>query len=224
MKKSITPKNSSFSSASRVKLASGKDTSGLKQMESRPLISPRWIASIISTAVSRPGNLVRLDAPHLRHVPPRLWIRDRPLPRQLIAFLSVLAAALTVALSGNHHAARALAADIAGGRHRLIIARTFSTPFEWCSMPRAWRPMPRSAAANHRAAFSIASGGTPVMRAAVDRVHGFADSATASKPAVCRVDEFAILQAIAHDHVQHGEQNRRDRCPDAPADTDRHCA
>ena len=36
----MTPKNSSFSSASRVKLASGRETSGLKQMESSPLISP----------------------------------------------------------------------------------------------------------------------------------------------------------------------------------------
>ena len=36
----MTPKNSRRSSASRVKLASGSDTSGLKQMESSPLISP----------------------------------------------------------------------------------------------------------------------------------------------------------------------------------------
>jgi hypothetical protein len=50
-KKSITPKNSSFSSASRVKFASGSETSGLKQIDSSPLISPLWMAFMISTAV-----------------------------------------------------------------------------------------------------------------------------------------------------------------------------
>ena len=37
----MTPKNSSFDSASRVKLESGSETSGLKQMSSSALISPR---------------------------------------------------------------------------------------------------------------------------------------------------------------------------------------
>ena len=40
-KKSMTPRNSRRSSASRVKLASGSETRGLKQIESKPLISPR---------------------------------------------------------------------------------------------------------------------------------------------------------------------------------------
>ena len=35
----------------RVKFASGSDTSGLKQIESSPLISPEWIAFMISTAL-----------------------------------------------------------------------------------------------------------------------------------------------------------------------------
>ncbi len=37
----MTPKNSSFDSASRVKFASGSETSGLKHIESNALISPR---------------------------------------------------------------------------------------------------------------------------------------------------------------------------------------
>jgi len=34
-----------------VKFASGSETSGLKQIDSSPLISPAWIAFMISTAV-----------------------------------------------------------------------------------------------------------------------------------------------------------------------------
>ena len=41
-------KNSSFSSASRVNSASGSETAGLKQIENSALISPAWIAFMIS--------------------------------------------------------------------------------------------------------------------------------------------------------------------------------
>ena len=44
----------------------------------------------------------------------RFRIGDRSLARQLVALLSVLAAALAVALPGDHRAARAFAADVAG--------------------------------------------------------------------------------------------------------------
>ena len=57
-----------------------------------------------------------------------------------------------------------------------------------------------------RAAFSMDSGGTPVISATLRRSHCLADSATASKPVVYCVDEFAILQPITQDDVQHSHQ------------------
>ena len=47
-KKSIATKNSSFSSIRVMKLLSGSDTFGLKQIDSRPRISPRSILRNIS--------------------------------------------------------------------------------------------------------------------------------------------------------------------------------
>ena len=47
------------------------------------------------------------------------------------------------------------------------------------------------------------------------RILARTDSATASKPVVCCVDEFAVLEAVAQDDVQHSHQQRRDRCRDA---------
>ena len=115
MKKSITPKNSSLSSASRVKLASGKDTSGLKQIESNPLISPAVNRlHDFDCGVSGLRNLVRLDAPDFGHMFSRFRIRYGALAGQLIALLSVFASALAIALAGDHGAARAFPADVAG--------------------------------------------------------------------------------------------------------------
>ena len=53
----------------RERRTSGSETSGLKQIDSSALISPRWMASMISTA-ERPGagDVVGRDAPHLRDV------------------------------------------------------------------------------------------------------------------------------------------------------------
>ena len=116
-KKSMTPKNSSFDSASRVKFASGSETSGLKHIEKSALISPRWIASMISTAPTgpAPGQLLGLDAPDAeRRACGRSGSVIERMPGQLVGFLPVLASALPVALPGDHHAARALAAEVAG--------------------------------------------------------------------------------------------------------------
>ena len=116
----MTPKNSSFDSASRVKFESGSETSGLKHIEKSALISPRWIASMISTAVMpAPGILSSGHAPHRRNVAARVRIGDRARAGQLIAFLAVLAAALAVALPGDHHAARSLAAEVAGRQEQI---------------------------------------------------------------------------------------------------------
>ena len=49
-KKSSETKNSSLSRASIVKPLSGRLTSGLKHRQSRPLISPAWMAFMISWA------------------------------------------------------------------------------------------------------------------------------------------------------------------------------
>ena len=55
------------------------------------------------------GNLVRRMPQTLGDVLARCRIVDRPLAGQLIALLPVLAAALSVALAGDHRAARAFA-------------------------------------------------------------------------------------------------------------------
>jgi hypothetical protein len=50
----------------RVKVASGSETRGLKHIESRALISPRWIASMISTAVKPAWGISSGRIPHTR--------------------------------------------------------------------------------------------------------------------------------------------------------------
>src|SRR5262245_58256497 len=57
-------------------------------------------------------NLLGRDAPHLRDVRASRRIVDRALAGQLIALLSVLAAALPVALAGDHRRTAALAAEM----------------------------------------------------------------------------------------------------------------
>ena len=59
----MMPKNSSLDSASRVKPASGSDTSGLKHIDRSALISPRWIASMISTALLPGPGMVSSGTP-----------------------------------------------------------------------------------------------------------------------------------------------------------------
>ena len=69
---------------------------------------------ISSAGIAGLGKLVGFDAPHFADVTPRLRITDRSLARQLIAFLPVLPSALAVALAGDHDAACAFTADVAG--------------------------------------------------------------------------------------------------------------
>ena len=61
---------------------------------------------------------------------------------------------------------------------------------------------------NQCAAFSIASGGTPVTSAARRGSQAAADSARLLEAGGVRVDELAVLEAVAHDHVQHRQQQR----------------
>ena len=72
----MTPKNSSFASASRVKFASGSETSGLKHIENSALISPRVDRLHDLDRASDPGRAALLvDAPDAGDVAREL--RDR---------------------------------------------------------------------------------------------------------------------------------------------------
>ena len=61
----------------------------------------------------------------------------------------------------------------------------FCTPFEWCSMPRAWKRKLVFAVPHHSAACISARCGTPVTSAVRGSVHSRQYSATCSKPTVC---------------------------------------
>src|SRR5438552_17682981 len=69
--------------------------------------------------VARLGNFSGRDSPDLRYVPARFRVVDGALARKLVAFLPVLAAALSVALTGDHHAAGAFAAYVARGQSEI---------------------------------------------------------------------------------------------------------
>ena len=69
--------------------------------------------------VSSLRNFVRRDAPDFCGVGARLWIADGTLPGKLVAFLPVFAAALSVALSGDHGAAGAFPPDVARGETKI---------------------------------------------------------------------------------------------------------
>ena len=144
---------------------------------------------------------------------------------QLVALLSVLAPALAVALAGDHGGTRAFAADIAGSQrdvdHRQAVLHAFRLVLQPAGVHQRSpaRDLPIQCAA-----FSIASGGTPVISAAVRGSHACADSATSSKPVVYALDEVAVLQPVAQDDVQHAHQQRQVGARAAAADTDRHCA
>ena len=121
----MQPKNSSLSRAARVRLASGIETSGLKLIDSRPLIFPASMASKISQAV-RPvlRKLGFGDAPEVRDEFAMFRILDVARARQLIAALAVFASALTVALAGDGSVAAAGLADASGCQHEIDVGET----------------------------------------------------------------------------------------------------
>ena len=87
-------------------------------------------------------------------------------PGKLVALLPVLAAALAVALPGDHGAARAFAPDVAGGEaqvdQRQAVLDAFGLVLEAARMQHD-----RAIGIREQcAAFSMASGGTPVISAA----------------------------------------------------------
>ena len=210
----MTPKNSSFSRASRVKFESGSETSGLKQIERRPLISPRWIASMISTA-REPGlrDLVGRDAPDRGDVLASLGVGDRALARELVALLAVLAAALAVALAGDHHAARALAADVAGGERQVddgedvLDALRLVLDAARVQRHRAVRLAEPARGLLDRLGRHAGHLRRPPRIVGLDRR---GDGVEAGR---VRVDERAVLEAVAQDDVEDAHQERRGRCP-----------
>ncbi|OAR26205.1 hypothetical protein A8W25_12235 [Streptomyces sp. ERV7] len=67
---------------------------------------------------------------------------------------------------------------------RLITERQFSTPCEWCSMPRACQAMALGARAKVRATSTIWAAGTPQISAARSGGYSAALSRTSSQPVV----------------------------------------
>ena len=64
-------------------------------------------------------------------------------------------------------------------------ASQFSTPLDWCSNPRACISIARRDSPIKCAAFSMASGATPLTSPARRGFHGSTDSAVFSNPVVC---------------------------------------
>ena len=95
---------------------SGAETLMLLEIDSSPLISPRPAIWRISTYVApTPGSDVGVDAPPFGDDRAVLGIADRSTGGELVAALAPLAAALAVALTGEHVDAAARLADVAAG-------------------------------------------------------------------------------------------------------------
>ena len=114
----MTPKNSSFSSASRVKSRVGQRHQRVEaDREQRLDLAAVDRLHDLDAPMSPARGISSGAMPQTRATCSRAAgsVIER-WPGQLIALLPVLAAALAVALAGDHHAARALAADVAGGQ------------------------------------------------------------------------------------------------------------
>ena len=101
---------------------------------------------------------------------------------------------------------------------RLISATQFSTPFDWCSMPRACRSMARPRFADP------VRGLLDGLRRHAGHLGGRAGDPTAPpiprplRSRWCgRAMKSRSARSVADDHVQHAHAAARGRCPDAPA-------
>ena len=100
-----------------MKLLSGADTAGLKQIESSPLMVPSWMASMISSAgMPLPGISVSSTLPHPGDCGPVLGVGDVAVAGELVALVAVLPTALAVALPGDRRHAAARLAELARGQ------------------------------------------------------------------------------------------------------------
>ena len=93
-----------------MKFASGSETSGLKQMRKQRFdFAPMNGFHDLHGADTRPAEFRQAQCPRPSpHAPALPGSVMDALARQLIAFLAVLAAALAIALPGDHDAARSL--------------------------------------------------------------------------------------------------------------------
>src|SRR2546427_722195 len=102
---------------------------------------------------ARSGDLLLLDLPDLCEMAPRRGIVDAPVAGELIGFLPVLAAALSVALPFLPRASATL-----------MKASVLATPCACCSGPRPVSTIGLRAHPSIRAAWTSCASGTPVMR------------------------------------------------------------
>ena len=206
----MTPKNSRRSSASRVKLASRQRDQGIEADGEQALdLAPMDGVHDLDGGVAGAGQVVRRDAPDAGDVLARRGVGEAALARQLVALLAVLAAALAVALAGDHDAAGAFPPDVSGGE------RNGADGF--AVLDALGVVLDAAGVQNHGAA-----GFADPMRRALDgvgrnaadfgcalRVPGLGRFGGLLEAGGVRVDELPIGESVANDDVQHGQEQRQ---------------
>src|SRR5690606_4135957 len=88
--------------------------------------------------VSGPWDLIRINTPHRGNMLPGFRVVDVTLAWELITLLTMLTSPLAVALTGDHHAAGTLPAEIPRGQedvqHRENILHTFGVMLDSSGM------------------------------------------------------------------------------------------
>ena len=156
--------------------------------------------------VARLGKFFGRDAPDAGNMLASRGIGERSLAGKLVALLPMLTAALAVALAGDHGGPGALASDISGGQsnvdHRQAILHAFGLVLQ-------------SASVHHDGPLRFADPVRGLLdglrRHACHFSHSCADPTLGGlghglKAGGVLVDEFAILQAVTQDDVQHSHQ------------------
>ena len=100
------------------KLLSGNETSGLKQIESSPRISPRSILRKNLVGIhSRLRQFVGRDVPDFGDMGPMFRVRQIACAGKLVTLLPMLASSLAIGLARDRRIAAVFAADASGGEH-----------------------------------------------------------------------------------------------------------
>jgi hypothetical protein len=138
-------------------------------------------------------------------------IGELSLARKLIAFLSVLAPTLAVALAGDHRRAAAFAPDMAGGEHDIDHGKTVFHALRLMFEPtRVHRNRAIGFRKPMRGFLDIfwrnASHGGGSLRVPVR--HGVLHR---DKTGCVLCDELLVLKPITQNHVQHSLQERKIR-------------
>ena len=157
---------------------------------------------------ARPGNLVRPNTPHLGDMLARRRIVDRSLAGQLVALLAVLAAALPVALAGDHRGAAAFPPDVSGGQrdvdHGQTVLHALGMMFQSArvhrdGLVRLGKPVGGFLDGLRRHARHLRG----LLR--IIRLHAFGNGVP---PRSVPIDELFVLQPVAHDDMQNAHQQR----------------